>query len=199
MNDCLTANPLSYEHWFFYGCCGLESHQYEVAAEAFTRCVALDDTNSHAWSNLASALLRTDKTRPALNALKKAIRCAGESNKSWRIYENYLIVAAKLNEWNDVLIAARELINIRGNSDGEGSIDIPIIEKLVEILVATEYPSAEDTRFTHYQKSCIDLVCNILPSVITKSARCWRIVARVELWRQSRGLLLNAMKRHIER
>ena len=184
MNDCLTANPLSYEHWFFYGCCGLESHQYEVAAEAFTRCVALDDTNSHAWSNLASALLRTDKTRPALNALKKAIRCAGESNKSWRIYENYLIVAAKLNEWNDVLIAARELINIRGNSDGEGSIDIPIIEKLVEILVATEYPSAEDTRFTHYQKSCIDLVCNILPSVITKSARCWRIVARVELWRQ---------------
>lgn len=184
MNECLTVNPLNYEHWFFYGCCGLEAQQYEVAAEAFTRCVALDETNSHAWSNLASALLRTDKSRPALNALKKAIRCAGESNKSWRIYENYLIVAAKLNEWNDVLIAARELIDIRGKSDGEASIDIPVIEKLVEILVATEYPSSEEVRFTYYQKSCVDLVCNILPTVITKSARCWRIVARVELWRQ---------------
>lgn len=184
MNDCLKVNPLNYEHWFFYGCCGLESQQFELAAEAFTRCVSLDDTNSHAWSNLATALLRTDKTRPAFNALKKAIRCAGDSKTSWRIYENYLIVAAKLQEWNDVLLATRELVDIRGKSDGEASIDIPVIEKLVEILVSTEYTSSGESRQTYFQKSCVDLVCNILPSVITKSARCWRIVARVELWRQ---------------
>ncbi|ODV69595.1 TPR-like protein [Hyphopichia burtonii NRRL Y-1933] len=183
MNECLTVHPLSYEHWFFYGCCGLESQQFELAAEAFTRCVALDDTNSHAYSNLATALLHTDKIRPAFNALKKAIRSAGEGKKSWRIYENYLIVAAKLNEWNDVLLAAKEVLLIKSQSEGELSIDIPVLEKLVEVLVSTEYPKGENARLTHYQSSCIDLICNMLPNVINTSARCWRLISRVELWR----------------
>lgn len=180
MNECLTANPLVYENWFFYGCCGLESEQYGLALEAFTRCVSLDDTNSYAWLNLATALLRTDKTKPAFNALKKALRTAGQGKKSWRIYENYLVVAAKLGEWNDVLIAARELVLLK---DGELSIDIPVIEKLVEILVATEFPS-DGGRLTHYQRLCTEFLCEQLPSVINTSARCWRIVSRVELWRQ---------------
>ncbi|EGV60860.1 TPR-like protein [Yamadazyma tenuis ATCC 10573] len=186
MNHALQVNPLSYENWFFYGCCGLESEQYELAAEAFTRCVSLDDVNSHAWSNLATSLLKQEKTRPAFNALKKAVRAANETkrSRSWKIYENYLIVALKLHEWNDVLIATRELVDIKGGSEGEGSIDIPIVEKLVEILVSTEYPTEEDGRLTHFQTSCIDLICNIIPKVITTSSRCWRIVARVELWRK---------------
>lgn len=185
MNECLTANPLSYENWFFYGCCGLESEKYELASEAFTRCVALDDTNSHAWSNLATSLLRTDKIRPAFNALKKAIRSAGEGKKSWRIFENYLIVAAKLNEWNDVLLASKELLELKAQKEGEVAIDIPVLEKLAEILVATKFPDVEaGERFTHYQSSCTDLICNLLPNVINTSARCWRIVSRVEVWRK---------------
>lgn len=182
MHDCLTATPLNNENWFFYGCCGLESAQYELASEAFTRCVALDDTNSPAWSNLASSLIKLDKDRPAYNALKKAIR-SGKENKNWRIYENYLTVSAKLNEWNDVLVASKELIEIRAKTEGESAIDINVYEKLAEILVATEYPRDSETRMTHYQNSCVDLICNVLPTVLTTSARCWRIIARVELWR----------------
>lgn len=184
MNQSLQMNPLNYENWYFYGCCGLESAQFELASEAFTRCVSLDDTNSHAWSNLASALLRLDKPRPAFNALKKAIRAANENKRSWKIYENYMIVGMQLNEWNDVLIAVKELIEIKSETQGEGSIDLPVIEKLVEILISTEYPAGEGARFTHYQSSCIDLVCNMLPKVITTSSRTWRVVARVELWRK---------------
>ncbi|CUM67027.1 uncharacterized protein PRCAT00004715001 [Priceomyces carsonii] len=183
MHDCLTASPLNYDNWFFYGCCGLESGQFELASEAFTRCVAIDDSNSYAWSNLASSLLKLEKIKPAFNALKNAVRNASESGKSWRILENYLNVAAKLNEWNDVLIAVRELINMKGGSEGEASIDIPIIERLVDILVATDYPQ-EGERMTHFQSSCVDLVCNLMPSIITSSARSWRIVSRVELWRK---------------
>lgn len=183
MHICLTANPLNYENWFFYGCCGLETQQFALAAEAFTRCVSIDDTNSHAWSNLATALLRTDKTRPAFNALKKALRSVDDAKSSWRIYENYLIVAAKLHEWNDVLIAVRLLIEARRDAAGERLVDVPVVEKLVEILVASEYPRG-DARLTHFQLSCIDLVCRVLPGVITTLARCWRVVARVELWRR---------------
>lgn len=183
MHDCLSVNPISYENWFFYGCLGIESEQYELAAEAFTRCVALDDSNSHAWSNLGLALLKTDKIRPAFNALKKAIRSAGENKKSWRIYENYLIVAAKLHEWNDVLMALKELLTMRAGREGDVAIDVPVLEKLVEILVATEFPH-DGQRLTHYQALCIELICVTLPNVINSSARCWRLVLRVEMWRR---------------
>ncbi|KAI5960086.1 uncharacterized protein KGF55_004809 [Candida pseudojiufengensis] len=185
MFDCLTANPLNFENWYFYGCCGLESGQFELASEAFTRCVSLDDTNSYAWSNLASSLLKLDKKRPAFNALQKAIRCGGDK-KSWRIFENYMNVASQLNEWNDVLFAYNELIQIKKN-DGDSAIDLPMLEKLAEILISSDY---NDTKLTHFQKTCIDLICNKIPSIITSSSRCWKIVARVELWRQKPWLAL---------
>lgn len=183
MHQCLSVSPLSYENWFFYGCMGLETNLFELAAEAFTRCVSLDDTNSHAWSNLASALLSLDKTKQAFSALKKALQQGEGANRSWRIYENYLTVAAKLGEWNDVLHATKELMKIRKESGGETVVDLPVIETLVQILMEEPYPD-EDTRMTHFQKSCIDLVCNILPGVINHLARCWRIVSKVELWRK---------------
>lgn len=188
MHSCLSVSPLSFENWFFYGCCGLETQQFELAAEAFTRCVSLDDNNSHAWSNLATALLKLDKTKQAFNALKRALQQGEGASRSWRIFENYLTVAAKLGEWNDVLHATKELLKIKGSDAGETAIDLPVIETLVQILVEEPYPTVEELesgskRLTHFQKSCMDLVCNILPSLITSSARCWRLVSRVELWR----------------
>nr|WOG36228.1 uncharacterized protein [Candida metapsilosis] len=181
MYDCLHVNPLNYENWFFYGCCGLESGQFELASEAFTRCVSLDDSNSYAWSNLASALLKLDKVKPAFNALQKAVRSGGD-RKSWKVYENYMNVAMQLNEWNDVLIAYRELLSLR-KDEGDSVIDIPVLERLSEILISSEYPQ-EGQHLSHFQRSCIQLICETLPTLITTSARCWRIVARVELWRK---------------
>lgn len=101
-----------------------------------------------------------------------------------------MLVSAKLNEWDDVLIACKQLVNIRRNKSGEGSIDLPIVEKLIELLVSSDYPKCDDdedsieSQLTHFQKSCIEFVCITLPSVITTSARCWRLVAKVELWRR---------------
>lgn len=182
MHECLRASPLSYENWFFYGCCGLETSNFDLAAEAFSRCVALDDTNSHAWSNLASALLRQDKTRQAFTALKRALQQGEGAKRLWRIFENYLLVAAKLGEWNDVLHATRMLIDIRKTEGGEVPVDIVVLEKLSQLLM--EEPYDPDTRPSHFQLLCVDLICNVLPSVINHHARCWRLVSRVELWRQ---------------
>lgn len=180
MRECLSTSPLSYENWFFYGCCGLESGNYEIAAEAFTRCVALDDSNSHAWSNLASALLRLDKTKQAFTALKRALQQGEGAKRSWRIFENYLLVAAKLGEWNEVLHASRELLKIRKVEGGEVVLDVPVLEKLVQLLV--EEPYQAEQRLSHFQLSCIDLICNMVPPVINHDARVWRLVGRVELW-----------------
>lgn len=193
MQDCLTASPLSYENWFFYGCCGLETGNFEVAAEAFTRCVSLDDTNSHAWSNLASALLRIEKTKQAFVALKRALQQGEGAKRSWRIFENYLTVAAKLGEWNDVLHASRELVKLLKDGNSEIRIDIAVIERLAQILMEDAYP--EEGRLTHFQSSCIDLVCNLVPSAVNEDARLWRINSKVELWRERPWAALDCLEK----
>lgn len=193
MQESLCASPLSYDNWFFYGCCGLEVQNFELASEAFTRCVSLDDTQTHAWSNLASALLRLDKTRQAFTALRRALQQGEGSKRSWRIFENYLTVAAKLGEWNEVLNATKELIEIGKESSNDVKVDITVIETLVQILVEEPYPT--EGRITHFQSSCIDLVCNILPTVINHSARLWRIVSKVELWRGKPWVALESFEK----
>lgn len=185
IHEGLTINPINNEQWFFYGCLGLESEQFNLAAEAFSRCVALDDTNSSAWANLATSLLKLNKVKEAFSALKKAT--SADDKRSWRMWENYLIVAAKLGEWTEVLVACKKLVQFRKDSSGEGSIDIPIVEKLVEILTSEPY---DEDNLTFFQKSTIEFVTVTIPSVINSSSRLWRIIAKVELWRKKPWLSL---------
>ncbi|GAV52841.1 hypothetical protein ZYGR_0AI01230 [Zygosaccharomyces rouxii] len=178
LNDSLRRYPLNFEIWYFYGCVGLESGKMELAAEAFSRCVALDPIHGAAWSNLSAAYVEMNKLKEAFSCLKQAV--STDARKNWRIWENFMLVAMKLNEWQDVLLACKNLVTIKRDKVGEASIDLPVVEKLVELLISTDYNLDS---LSYYQRSCIDFICNTIPSIVTTSARCWRIVARVELWR----------------
>ncbi|KAH3688224.1 hypothetical protein WICPIJ_000792, partial [Wickerhamomyces pijperi] len=180
MQDALNVNPISFTNWFFYGCLGLETSNFELAAEAFTRCVSLDDSNSNSWSNLATALLKLEKTQEAFNALKKAVGTS-DNKRTWRLWENYLIVAAKLSDWNEVLHACKKLVDLKSD-EGERSIDIPVVEKLVEMLISQDHVDADNMTF--FQRSCVEFVTVKIPSLVTSNSRLWRIIARVELWRK---------------
>ncbi|ODV60815.1 tetratricopeptide repeat-containing protein EMW1 [Ascoidea rubescens DSM 1968] len=185
LKDALAINPLKKNNWFFYGCVALEALDYETAAQAFTRSVAIDDTQTFAWSNLSSALANLNKNEEALSALQKAVRSIKDSNKSGsKLWENYLIISSRLQKWNHVLIAVKQLSNLKKDSLGEKSVDLPVVQKLVEVLVEKPYPTNENEKLTFFQKDCIQYVCNDLPKLITTSTRLWKVVAKVELWRK---------------
>lgn len=194
--DALTVNPLHFETWYLYGCYGLECSNFAVSTEAFRRCVALDETSNYAWSNLAASLLQLNKPQEALVALKKAV-VIGDSDinakASWRIWDNYLTVAAKVGEWDDVLLASKKVLSVKKESHGEAAIDVKILEKLSQILIQSEY--SETQRLTHFQKSCIDFMCNDVSSVVTSSPQIWKIVASVELWRGKPWEALNCQEK----
>lgn len=182
MRDCLAVAPLLYENWFFYGCLGLEAADFEQALEAFTRCVLLDDSALHAWLNLALALLQLDKPRPAFLALKRAVQSGEGAHRSWRIFENYVTVAARLGEWNDVLWATRELLKI---ADASGrAVDMDVTEKLAAVLVAEPYAGRADGgagRVLYFQRLALEFFTDELTQAA--DARVWRLVAKIEVWR----------------
>lgn len=199
LNEALTVNPLHYNTWFLYGCAGLETEQYDLAAEAFTRCVALDETDGKSWSNLSTSLLRMGKKSEAFNALKRAVRVTSEK-KNWRIWSNYVTVAVDLGEWHDVLLGTKELLTIDSEKT-EGALDVGILERLCQILVSTNYPETigddEDAtpKLDFFQKSALELFAVTLPSLITTKARLWKIVSKVELWRNRPWAALEAFEK----
>jgi tetratricopeptide (TPR) repeat protein len=192
--EALKVNPLNQEAWFLYGVCGLESEQWELAAEAFTRCVAMDETDAKSWSNLASALLRQGKKKEAFNALKQAVR-AGSEQGNWRIWSNYTTVALDLGNWPEVLIGTKQLIMLRKEKDGEAALDVPILEALCQVLVNQEYKAEASSRPDYFQRSCADLFVNVIPSLVTTDAHLWQLVAKVHMWQKKPWAALDDYER----
>ncbi len=188
MYDCLCSNPINFDNWYFYGCMGLEVSNYELASEAFHRALNIDDSSPYAWSNLASALIKLEKFPEAFQALSKAINAGDATKKSWRIWENFLTIAIKLGKWSDVLRASIILLNSDKTSLGSSKLDIPVMEKLIGVLTRDPY---DPESLTFFQNSCIDFVCNKVPSVVNNDVRCWKDIAKVNQWRRKPWLVLD--------
>jgi lipopolysaccharide biosynthesis regulator YciM len=180
LNGSLQINPLNSSAWFLYGCAGLETAQWELAAEAFSRCVALDDSDAKSWSNLSTALIRMNKKSEAFNTLKRAVRAAADLN-DWRIWSNYVHVAADLNDWAEAVRGLKEMILIRGDEEGERGIDLVLLEQIVQNLVESDLGN-DANALTLFQKNAIELVTKIVPTYITNDARLYKLVARVNIW-----------------
>lgn len=178
--ESLSVNPLHFNGWFIYGCIGLESENWETAAEAFTRCVSLDENDSKSWSNLASALLQMHRPQQAFNALQRAIRTDAEL-KNWRIWDNFVRVAIDLKEWQQAVYGTNRLVDIRGKKDGEACLDISTLEAIAQELVETDVKEASDP-FKVFPQEAIKLLINKVPPLITSNPRLWKMVARVHIW-----------------
>ncbi|KAK9475472.1 uncharacterized protein V1510DRAFT_424514 [Dipodascopsis tothii] len=176
LKDSLRVNPLNKTAWFLYGCAGLEAENYEAAAEAFTRCVSQDEEDAKSWANLSTALLKGDaKTKEAMNALSHACRLNPDD---WRIWSNYVIVSAKVENWAECLRATSQLIKLRSEKDGEAAIDIGVLKMLSHVLVTeTEYPPV-----TFFQKSAVCLFTEQVPLLITRNPELWLLVSRIYQW-----------------
>lgn len=178
--ESLSVNPLHFNGWFIYGCIGLESESWETAAEAFTRCVSLDENDSKSWSNLASALLQMHKPQQAFNALQRAIRTDAEL-KNWRIWDNFVRVAIDLKEWQQAVYGTNRLVDIRGKKDGEACLDISTLEAIAQELVETDVKEASDPHKV-FPNEAIKLLIHKVPPLITSNPRLWKMVARVHIW-----------------
>ena len=113
-------------------------------------------------------------TRAAFQSLKRA---AALKRDSHRIWQNLLTVSIQLAPppYADIVIAQTRLIELLGKSQGEGSIDIPVIESLVSFLTRTP----ENDIPGSLRKSILNLLLNTIPPLITTSPKLHGILARL--------------------
>ena len=180
-------NPLVFSAWYMYGCCCIDTSDWEEAAEAFRRCVAIDQDDGESWNNLATAYLKSSPKRStdAYKALGQAIKYKYDS---WRVWLNYALVAASLQEWFPVIQAQQRIIDLTSAKQGEASIDVDI----VDLLVSNVFRSDSQTISSAGLLTALDnLFANIIP-LITSNPRLWHIVSIFYTYKKNYRLALDA-------
>ncbi|MCJ1389652.1 hypothetical protein MMC18_002509 [Xylographa bjoerkii] len=216
----LKVNPQSQSTWFALGCVRLELRDWKGAVEAFSRAVQIEEGDAETWSNLAAALLRlpalhevdsessdninvvdekrkVDPQKHAREAFVALKRAAALKRGSYRIWQNLLNVSATLSPppYADIIIAQERLIELRGTVEGEGCIDIEVLEGLLTHVIASAPPRSfvrpehaiETSPAEQHRKEFglehmfVDLVQKHVTPLITRSRRLWQLVAKLSL------------------
>ncbi|MCJ1378623.1 hypothetical protein MMC17_001722 [Xylographa soralifera] len=216
----LKINPQNQSTWFALGCVRLELKDWKGAVEAFSRAVQIEEGDAETWSNLAAALLRLPadqevdvksaenisgvgemhRVHPQKNAKEAFValkRAAALKRESYRIWQNLLNVSATLSPppYADIIIAQERLIALRGTVEGEGCVDIEVMEGLLAHVIASAPPrsfarpeNAIETSPAEQQRKkfglehmFIDLVQKHITPLITHSRRLWQLVAKLSL------------------
>jgi len=186
----LAINPLFENSWFVMGCAAARCQEFEVAAEAFTRCVALDDDNSEAWNNLASIYIRQQKKTEAFNALQQALK---HSYDNWKMWQNYMFTATDLHDFTEAIKAMERVVELRATKDGVASVDFDVLRILVDAVRngTTTFDGRKATFLTDRMQSVLDMIV----SKISTSPDLWRVVGEFAAHTNNHRKALDAYQR----
>ncbi|KAH7887414.1 hypothetical protein F5I97DRAFT_1805995 [Phlebopus sp. FC_14] len=169
----VAINPLMSRSWFLLGCACIRVENWQVARDAFSRCVSIDDEDAESWNNLASMYLRLEDTNKqrrdgevpeedhesgngvtfpnkmlAFRALKQGLKYSYEN---WRMWSNYMIVAMDVGELSEACRAQARIVEECATKRGAECVDEDVLERLVDAVtrVLAEGDSSEGKGTTH--------------------------------------------------
>ena len=122
-------------------------------------------------------MVQQKNTRAAFQSLKRA---AALKRDSHRIWQNLLTVSIQLAPppYADIVIAQTRLIEILGKTQGEKSIDVPVMEALVSYLIRTP----DDGIPALLRKSILTLLLDTIPPLLTTSPKLHSLLARLHTY-----------------
>ena len=223
----LAINPQNAAVWFSLGCVRLETMDWKGAVQAFTRSVQIEDDDAEAWSNLAAALMRlpvddsqkhaNDDTQDTHESFRKVDqqkhlkeafvafkKASAIKRDSYRIWQNLLNVGATLSPppYSDLVVAQHRLIELRSKTEGEGCIDVEILEGILAHIVANGRPQTNGDADTEQSRRRFglenmftDLVQKHVLPLITQSRRLWQLVARLAIYQNNPASALDAYEK----
>ena len=104
----LSINSIFPMEWFALGHCALSVKDYTLAIHAFNQTMVFDPEYADAYNNLAAAHIYLHNYHSAFTALEFAVKLKYES---WKVWENYLYIALRINEWSKAITAVTVILN----------------------------------------------------------------------------------------
>lgn len=87
----------------------MKVNKYQDAVVAFGQVVAIDETQGEGWANLSAAFSVQGKKNEAFGALQQAVK---HNEKSWRIWQNLMVIALEIKKFKVFLEAVERLLKL---------------------------------------------------------------------------------------
>ncbi|KAF9100063.1 hypothetical protein BGX29_006829 [Mortierella sp. GBA35] len=179
----LKINPLFENSWYILGCIGMQVEDFDVAVEAFTKVVSIDQSNGEAWNNIAAVHMRRNNNLDAQLALRQALK---EKRESWKIWSNYMYCSLDVGDFTEAIRAMGMLVELRwktkkGDQD-EDIVDIVILDRIVQGL--TRDLKDIYSRSVAFQEQRIEELLLGITNRITTDPRIWRICGKFYFWKK---------------
>ncbi|GIZ36705.1 hypothetical protein CKM354_000017300 [Cercospora kikuchii] len=164
-----------------------------VPSTSTEQSAALDDEDETQPSQQKELTAGEKRQQVRFDALKALKRAASLKHESHRIWENVLIVAASLRppSYQDILTAQRQIIQLRGPTDGEKCIDVQILSSLVNHIISSN-ESGYDPNVPGLTRMTVKFIDEHIVPLITGSAELWHLVTKLALWRDKPSTALDA-------
>ncbi|KAG0218128.1 hypothetical protein BGX33_008512 [Mortierella sp. NVP41] len=180
----LKINPLFENSWYILGCIGMQVEDFDVAVEAFTKVVSIDQSNGEAWNNIAAVHMRRNNNLDAQLALRQALK---EKRESWKIWSNYMYCSLDVGDFTEAIRAMGMLVELRwktkkGDQD-EDIVDIVILDRIVQGL--TRDLKDLYSRSVAFQEQRIEELLLGITNRITTDPRIWRICGKFYFWKKN--------------
>ncbi|ORY01097.1 TPR-like protein [Basidiobolus meristosporus CBS 931.73] len=177
--NALTINPLFENSWFICGCAAMQIEEWDVAIQAFTRCVSLDNENGEAWNNLASVYLRQQKKLEAYQALQQGLRLKFDS---WKIWTNYMYVCVDIGSFSEAIRAFERVVDLRWEKDRESCVDVEVLRIIISACTrdVSDFFNQPVSKLANRIEG---LLMETITSRITQNPSIWNIVADFFFWK----------------
>ncbi|KAF9125814.1 hypothetical protein BGW39_007124 [Mortierella sp. 14UC] len=180
----LKINPLFENSWYVLGCIGMQIEDFDVAIEAFTKVVSIDQTNGEAWNNIAAVHMRRKNNLDAQHALRQALK---EKRESWKIWSNYMYCSLDVGDFTEAIRAMGMLVELRWKANKEGQteeiVDIVVLDRIVQGL--TRDLKDLYSRSVAFQEQRIEELLLGITNRITTDPRIWRICVKFYFWKKN--------------
>jgi hypothetical protein len=148
----LAINPLFPGIWFTVGCIHLRMKNWTQAVSAFSKALALDDTNAETWANLALAFHETGKLKESLKCLDEGLK---RQRNNWKICENLMYISIDAKNINKLIFAMNHLFFL----DKFERIKPDAYYNLVSLFLKSEDEGVK-SRLAYYKKKIYEIFEN---------------------------------------
>ncbi|KAF9926142.1 hypothetical protein FBU30_004218 [Linnemannia zychae] len=179
----LKINPLFENSWYILGCIGMQLEDFDIAIEAFTRVVSIDQSNGEAWNNIAAVHMRRKNNLDAQHSLRQALK---EKRESWKIWSNYMYCSLDVGDFTEAIRAMGMLVELRWKAKKEENteeiVDIVVLDRIVQGL--TRDLKDLYSRSVAFQEQRIEELLLGITNRITTDPRIWRVCVKFYFWKK---------------
>ncbi|XP_063976451.1 tetratricopeptide repeat protein 27 [Diachasmimorpha longicaudata] len=162
-------NNIQENVWIRLGFAALQVENWKLAATAYRRYCALEQTSFEAWNNLAKAYIKLGDKERAWHSLQDAVKC---NYDKWEVWDNLMVVSIDLGYFSDVIRCYHRILELKGKH-----IDLQVLNILTK-AVGNDVIDADGQGSGKLMHKALELFGRIT-SMVYNDPDVWRLYAQL--------------------